>query len=255
VLRVIVEIHPGGDEARKHTIATVDLGNISELRPVSDYTVHAKLDDRPEIRGVVLNHTRADGWVPLVVRALESLQPKASVPATSPCAACGRGTPYWLTVEGERVPCCGRFRCEVRIRDGVDVPEHAAPPPEHDVVADMTPEDLRAEVEGGRIAYADLIEDAKRLRKRVRELTEQVRARTSPAQVALWMQEGGFEVVKQIAAWVRERPLLPAPPLLGERLATGVTEALATEIERRFGYGGTWWSEQARRAREGKVGT
>lgn len=253
MLRVLVEIHPGGDEARKHTIATIDLGNISELRPVSDYTVHAKLDDRPEVRRVVFNHTRAEGWIPLVQRALAAIQPKAPVPATSPCAECGRPTPYLLTVGEGYVPCCGRFRCEVRLRDGEDVPEHAAPPPEHDRVADMTPDDLRAEVEGGRIAYADLIEDARRLRKRVRELTDQVRSRTSPTQIALWKQEGGFEVVKQIAAWVRERPLLPCPPLLGERLPTGVTEKLGREIERRFGYGGTWWSEEARRAREGKV--
>lgn len=40
------------------------------------------------------------------------------------CECCGAATYYRLVVAtGKAVPCCGRFRCEEKLRDGVDVPD------------------------------------------------------------------------------------------------------------------------------------
>ena len=40
------------------------------------------------------------------------------------CAHCGRATHYMLTTSpGVTVPCCGRFACEMKLRDGADVPD------------------------------------------------------------------------------------------------------------------------------------
>jgi NTP pyrophosphatase (non-canonical NTP hydrolase) len=44
----------------------------------------------------------------------------------SACQCCGKLTPYILTFRRDGVPdsayCCGSFRCEVKVRDGIDVP-------------------------------------------------------------------------------------------------------------------------------------
>lgn len=73
MMRVIVEIHPAGNSRRKRTIATIDIGNVSDLAEVSDYVVLAGFDDREARQVTVHGHRRADGWTPLVIRALEAL--------------------------------------------------------------------------------------------------------------------------------------------------------------------------------------
>lgn len=91
-------------------------------------------------------------------------------------------------------------------------------------VAAMTIEDLRAEVEGGRVAYGDLVEDLRACRKRIRQLTAQVRAGTSPVTIALWKQDAEQATAARIAAWLRGRRALD------QHESTVV--AIASEIER-----------------------
>lgn len=44
--------------------------------------------------------------------------------APGACAACGRPCYYRLFVDDHAIPwCCGKFACEVKLRDGVDVPQ------------------------------------------------------------------------------------------------------------------------------------
>lgn len=69
MMRVIVEIHPHGDSSSKRTIATIDIENISELAPFSDYQVHADVDGEKR-QGVVYAHKRAAGWGRLAERAI-----------------------------------------------------------------------------------------------------------------------------------------------------------------------------------------
>lgn len=67
MLRVTVEVVPQGQEARARKLAVVTISNLSGLAPVSAYDV--ALDGNSV--ALVREHTRADGWIPLVVRALE----------------------------------------------------------------------------------------------------------------------------------------------------------------------------------------
>ena len=69
MMRVIVEIHPRGVSQLRRTIATIDIANISELAPLSDYQVHADVDGEKR-QGVVYAHKREAGWGPLVERAI-----------------------------------------------------------------------------------------------------------------------------------------------------------------------------------------
>lgn len=73
MLRVLVEVHPGGDSARKRTIAQIDLANVSQLRELSNYDVAARLEGLPEQRFRVNGHQRSHGWVPLVREALKTV--------------------------------------------------------------------------------------------------------------------------------------------------------------------------------------
>lgn len=45
------------------------------------------------------------------------------------CASCGRPTPYRLVTTTGVHACCGRVRCEAKLRDGVDVPAHPSKGP------------------------------------------------------------------------------------------------------------------------------
>jgi hypothetical protein len=65
LLRVTVEIWPGGDNARARAIAIADVANVSDLADVSDYAVrvsegyNAIANTRPwSRRGYVLQHDR-----------------------------------------------------------------------------------------------------------------------------------------------------------------------------------------------------
>lgn len=42
---------------------------------------------------------------------------------TTPCGGCGRPTPYAIATANGYQPCCGRVRCEAKVRDGEDLPE------------------------------------------------------------------------------------------------------------------------------------
>ena len=78
MMRVTVEIHPGGSSADARQIASIDFENISDLASVSDYHVVAKLEDRSPFRTVLRGHPRASGWMPLVQRALAVIWPSAN---------------------------------------------------------------------------------------------------------------------------------------------------------------------------------
>lgn len=67
----------------------------------------------------------------------------------------------------------------------------------------MSVDDLRAEVDGGRIAYADLVEDLRLAKHRNAELRAIVRAGTSPTTIALWKQDAEHETRRRIVAWLR----------------------------------------------------
>jgi hypothetical protein len=78
MLRVIVELVPGGDESRKRELARADIGNISHLAPVSDYVVRASenmngLAGRPAWAktGLVTKHNRNQTVWALVARAAD----------------------------------------------------------------------------------------------------------------------------------------------------------------------------------------
>lgn len=73
MLRVIVELHPGGDESEKIRLGCIDIGNVSNLADVSDYIVHANLKDFGLVRTEVIGHERSRGWRALVGRALDAI--------------------------------------------------------------------------------------------------------------------------------------------------------------------------------------
>lgn len=73
MLRVIVELHPGGDETRKQNLGVIDIGNVSNLAEFSDYVVQARLKDFGDVRTVVREHERALGWRELVKRTLSAI--------------------------------------------------------------------------------------------------------------------------------------------------------------------------------------
>lgn len=74
MLRITVEILDGGDERRRKTLGVVDISNISELAPVSDYHVAAKDGEGKHLGTVfVVSHERKKGWQELVTRAFVRL--------------------------------------------------------------------------------------------------------------------------------------------------------------------------------------
>lgn len=71
-----IEVWPMGDANRGREIARVGIANISELNPVSDYRVTTLLgcDTLPwELISHVHRHRRADGWTPLMARAIDGI--------------------------------------------------------------------------------------------------------------------------------------------------------------------------------------
>jgi hypothetical protein len=71
MLRVTVEIWPGGDETRARVLATADVGNVSDLAETSDYDVSVTEGRNPltntppwSRRGHVFQHERRTSvWV------------------------------------------------------------------------------------------------------------------------------------------------------------------------------------------------
>lgn len=71
VIRVVVELWPGGNESRRMVIGQAAIANVTPHDDPADYI--AVVTDSVAERGaprVVLEHERGDGWAPLVSRAL-----------------------------------------------------------------------------------------------------------------------------------------------------------------------------------------
>jgi hypothetical protein len=73
MMRVTVEIWPGGDVDRAYAVAYIDIWNVSELAPVSDYRYECRLEGGPPVLGDIVGHRRSDGWAPLVRRVVADL--------------------------------------------------------------------------------------------------------------------------------------------------------------------------------------
>ena len=81
MMRVIVEIHPGGDASRKKTIANIDIANMSGLSERSNYEYEAQFPETgATLRERVTGHWRDDGWLPLVQRVLMGVAFKMGLP-------------------------------------------------------------------------------------------------------------------------------------------------------------------------------
>ena len=79
MMRVTVEIMPGGDELRPRRMVTMNIANVSGLDPTADYEVEAVLNpgqvDEKRIEGKVLSHERDLGYSRLVARAIAIVEP------------------------------------------------------------------------------------------------------------------------------------------------------------------------------------
>lgn len=76
MIRITIEIWPSGSEARAREIARMDIANISDLAPMSDYEVWASSIGNPlsgtpafVARGTIEGHTRKDSIWALVAKA------------------------------------------------------------------------------------------------------------------------------------------------------------------------------------------
>ena len=76
MLRIIVQLVPGGAEQRAHEVARAELGNLSELAPTSDYSISACEGANPlrasaawDRRGLIVSHDRRQSVWALVAKA------------------------------------------------------------------------------------------------------------------------------------------------------------------------------------------
>ena len=75
MIRVSIEFWPNGREERAREIARMNIGNISDLAPVSDYEIWASSDANPlgqpalVVSGIVVTHRRKDSIWALVAKA------------------------------------------------------------------------------------------------------------------------------------------------------------------------------------------
>lgn len=70
MLRVRLEIVPGGDERRVREIGKLEICNVSELADVSNYCFQIWTDGRCQTTSIVSNHVRSDGAWALVRKAI-----------------------------------------------------------------------------------------------------------------------------------------------------------------------------------------
>jgi hypothetical protein len=75
VLRVTIEIWPGGDGTRAHAIAIANVANVSDLAEVSDYAVSVTEGENPisstppwSRRGYIFQHDRRSSVWALVAK-------------------------------------------------------------------------------------------------------------------------------------------------------------------------------------------
>lgn len=73
---VKIEVWPGGDGRARKEIFRLEIANISQLAPISDYAVTAREGRRVVAETTVGLHRRADGFLPLVLRSLRSVLQK-----------------------------------------------------------------------------------------------------------------------------------------------------------------------------------
>ena len=96
MIRVIVELHP--NQLREHwRLGTIDISNVSDCQPLSDYKIEATLSERSSAaieaeqsdcieEAVVIGHRRDEGWQRLVERSLRALQ-KGALRVRAPSVA------------------------------------------------------------------------------------------------------------------------------------------------------------------------
>ena len=70
MLKLTIEILPGGDGGRAKKLAVLDIANVSGLAPVSDYAL--TLDGK--YLGSVIGHPREKGMWPLLARAVQKVE-------------------------------------------------------------------------------------------------------------------------------------------------------------------------------------
>lgn len=70
MIEVRITLIPGGDRSRARDMHTITIANESSLAPVSDYSIRCG-DVRAEVQ-----HTRSDGVLALVERAIYKLRRK-----------------------------------------------------------------------------------------------------------------------------------------------------------------------------------
>lgn len=70
MLRLTLEILPNGDESRRQVIGELDVWNVSDLAPMSDYAYRLQGGGTPERAGHVRSHPRKRGAWELIWRVL-----------------------------------------------------------------------------------------------------------------------------------------------------------------------------------------
>ena len=69
MIRVTVELWPDGNQSGRRTLAKIDISNISQLAPISDYD-YKLLESRNGVphqdEGLVVKHNRDDGVLKLL---------------------------------------------------------------------------------------------------------------------------------------------------------------------------------------------
>ena len=81
MLRVTVELWPGGDSSRRREIAVCDIANVTSLASVSTYDVRWRPIASEDIR-VKVRHRRLDLALVLLAKAFARLVGELPVPGT-----------------------------------------------------------------------------------------------------------------------------------------------------------------------------
>lgn len=76
MIEVRIILHPGGDRSRAKTLHTIGIANMSDLADVSDYRIECASEETNTFTRAEVQHTRSDGVLALVERALYKLRRK-----------------------------------------------------------------------------------------------------------------------------------------------------------------------------------
>jgi hypothetical protein len=81
MLRVIIELVPGGHRELRRTIASMQIGNVSDLADISDYRINAMesanpMTSKPAVSatGIVVGHDRRQSVWSLIAKAASAIQ-------------------------------------------------------------------------------------------------------------------------------------------------------------------------------------